>query len=69
MMLNQWKELISAIFPGAQFTLEDGMEHTYGEIGDWTAHTGPDMQSDVVGVYCIGSFCSVGDTEYAATDY
>lgn len=53
--LDQWKDAVRAHALGRnqkiQFTLEDGTGKTYGDIGDWTAHTGPDMQDDVVGVY------------------
>lgn len=54
----QWKEKVLASFPDAQFTQEDGSGKTYGEVGGWTAHTGPDMQADVVGIYSK-DFCSI----------
>lgn len=44
-----WETGVLARFPKAQFTLEDGSGKTYGEAGDWAAHTGPDMQADIVG--------------------
>jgi hypothetical protein len=52
MTLDAWKSAVKEAW-GAKvtFTLEDGTGKTYGEEGDWTAHTGPDMQADVVGVY------------------
>lgn len=49
--LEQWKQKVLGQHPTAEFTLEDGSGVSYGEEGDWTAHTGPDMQADVVGVY------------------
>lgn len=56
----QWKREVLKDHPEARFTKEDGEGSTYGERGDWTAHTGPDMQSDVVGTYSPnGDFASV----------
>lgn len=49
---------VKARFPKVEFTQEDGSGCTYGEIGEWTAAIGPDMQADVVGVY-TETFCSV----------
>lgn len=49
--LQEWQAIIRRRYPTVQFTLEDGTGRTYGELGQWTAHTGPDMQADVVGVY------------------
>ncbi len=49
--LDQWKQETTDAYPTVQFTQEDGSGRTYGEVGDWTAHVGPDMQADVVGVY------------------
>ncbi len=58
--LADWKSLVSKKHPKAKFTKENGSGKTYGEKGDWCAHTGPDMQADVVGVYSLGNeFCSV----------
>lgn len=52
---DDWKGMVLARYPDAAFTLEDGSGRTYGSVGDWTAHIGPDMQSDVVGVYAPSS--------------
>lgn len=49
--LQEWQAIVRRRYPMVQFTLEDGTGRTYGELGQWTAHTGPDMQADVVGVY------------------
>jgi hypothetical protein len=54
--LEQWKAEVLAWNVTAKFTVEppeDDPEsgRTYGEPGDCTAHVGPDMQADVVGVY------------------
>ena len=49
-----WKTLVRCRYPTAQITVEDGTGKTYGEVGDLTAHTGPDMQADVVGTYSPG---------------
>lgn len=46
-----WKAAVLRRYPTARFTVDDGQ--TYGDIGDWTAHVGPDMQADVVGVYVL----------------
>ncbi len=60
--LTDWKAEITRLHPTARFTLETGAGETYGEEGDWTAHTGPDMQADVVGVWCpYGDYVSVWD--------
>jgi hypothetical protein len=56
---TRWKILVREIHPQVQFTQEDGSCKTYGEFGDWTAHTGPDMQADVVGVFTTIGHCSV----------
>ena len=60
MTLDQWKDCVTQHALGrneeVQFTLEDGSGKTYGEPGDWTAHIGPDMQEDVVGVYTADGF-------------
>jgi hypothetical protein len=56
--VSEWQEKVRARFPKAEFTQEDGSGCTYGEIGEWTAATGPDMQADVVGVY-TETFCRV----------
>lgn len=62
---EEWKAAVLAAYPKAQFTEETGAGETYGDIGDWTAHLGPDMQCDECGVYCFdGGFCRVGDVEY-----
>ena len=45
---DQW---YASFVDGVQFTVEDGTGNTYGEEGDVTAHIGPDMQADVVGVW------------------
>jgi hypothetical protein len=59
--LEQWQAVVRESYPNGivQFTVEDGTGRTYGEVGEWTAHIGPDMQEDVVGVYCPGEFCNV----------
>lgn len=49
--LQEWQAIVRRRYPMVQFTLEDGTGRTYGELGQWTAHTGPDMQADVIGVY------------------
>ena len=59
MNLETWKAFVLAAYPKAQFTEEDGSGKTYGDIGDWTAHTGPDMQADVKGVFVPFSHCIV----------
>lgn len=51
MNFDQWRARVLELHPTAQFTLEDGSSKTYGELGGWTAHTGPDMQADVVGIF------------------
>lgn len=56
--VSEWQALVRARFPKADFVQEDGSGCTYGEIGEWTATIGPDMQADVVGVYAE-TFCSV----------
>lgn len=60
--VDQWKQAVLKKHPKATFTKEDGTGKTYGEEGDWTAHTGPDMQADVVGVHSLNNeFSSVWD--------
>lgn len=49
--LDAWKAKVLEHHPRAEFTLEDGTGKTYGDEGQTTAHTGPDMQADVVGCY------------------
>lgn len=71
--LEAWKQKVLAANPGASFTEEDGTGKTYdGETGDWVAHTGPDMQADVVGVYIPGEewgwYLKDGDSFDAVTD-
>lgn len=61
--LVKWKELVLSRFPNATITQEDGRGNTYGDVGDWTAHTGPDMQVDVVGVFTQAGYCSVWDVD------
>lgn len=52
MKVEAWRELVQQHYPTtAQFTQEDGTGNTYGELGDWVAHIGPDMQADIVGVH------------------
>ena len=48
---QRWRQRVLEAHPTAQFTKEDGTGKTYGDVGDWVAHVGPDMQADVVGVY------------------
>lgn len=56
--LEQWKAAVVREYgSNVQFTVEDGFGKTYGDVGNWTAHTGPDMQADVVGCYVPGDFC------------
>jgi hypothetical protein len=60
MDFEAWKSAILAAYPSAKFTQEDGSGNTYGEMKDWTAHTGPDMQADVVGFYTAEEgYCEV----------
>jgi hypothetical protein len=56
--VQEWQSRVLVRFPKATFTKEDGTGLTYGEVGEWTAAIGPDMQADVVGVY-TDMFCSV----------
>jgi hypothetical protein len=60
---EQWKyEITAAHGVGTIFTYEDGSGISYGEPGDWTAHTGPDMQADVVGVFSPeNDYCNFGE--------
>lgn len=68
--LNQWKSKIKDQHPTAKFTLEDGSGKSNGDIGDWTAHLGSDMSSDVVGTFCPGNnFCSVLNQEGEFDEY
>ena len=57
--LRQWEIRVLQSFPEAVFTLETGAGETYGEPGSTTAHTGPDLQADVVGVFVPGDCCWV----------
>ncbi len=73
--VEDWKSEVLKKHPMAKFTKEDGSGKTYGEEGDWTAHTGPDMQADVVGVHAANNgFASVWDrrrkqdVEYSTKD-
>ncbi len=59
MNLAEWKAAVTAKHPSAEFTCEDGSGRSYGDVGEWTAHTGPDMQADVVGVFVPGEFCDI----------
>lgn len=52
MNLLEWALRVEDQHPNAQFTIEDGTHKTYGPVGSITAHIGPDMQADVVGVFC-----------------
>lgn len=56
---EDWKQTVLSHHPTAQFTEETGAGETYGEIGEWVAHIGPDMQADVVGVFTTEGYCSV----------
>lgn len=49
--LKEWQAEVKKQHPNAKFTREDGSGKTYGDQGDWTAHTGNDMQADVVGTF------------------
>ena len=63
--LEQWKSAVKAKYPKAKLTKGGG----YGSAGDWTAHTGPDMQADVVGVVSKeNEFYSIGRQEGTAKD-
>lgn len=66
MTLDEWRTKIMAAHPTAQITRETGAGETYeGEVGDYTAHTGPDMQADVVGGYYYGYRWWVDELEEA----
>ncbi len=56
--VKEWQSIVQARFPKAEFIQEDGSYTTNGDIGEWTAIIGPDVQSDVVGVY-TETFCSI----------
>ncbi len=68
--VQQWKDRVTEEWPEAEFTQEDGSGKTYGDIGEWTAHVGPDMQMDTVGIYSI-EFCNVetADSVAAISDH
>jgi hypothetical protein len=66
--LEKWKAEVKRVHPKAVFTIEDGSGKTYGEKGDWTAHTGKDMQADIVGVY-TNSYCWVSDKDGEFDEY
>ena len=51
MTLEEWKAKLIEDCPAVKFTEETGAGETYGEVGDVTAHIGPDMQADVVGTW------------------
>lgn len=53
--LQAWKHEVTKVYQKAKFTQDTGRGNTYGTKGDWTAHTGPDMQADVVGVYAYST--------------
>jgi hypothetical protein len=59
MTVQRWMELVKSVYPDAKFTLEDGTGLTYGDENDYTAHIGPDMQADVVGVFTTDGYWSV----------
>ena len=56
--VNEWKKEVSKSWPKAKFILEDGNRGTNGDVGEWTAVKGKDMQADVVGVF-TPEFCFV----------
>jgi hypothetical protein len=58
---DAWRRLIVTKYPAVQFTQESGKGETYGEPGDWVAHTGSDMQLDVVGTFVPASHCAIYD--------
>jgi len=51
---EDFDEWIKRLWPEAKIIVETGAGETYGEPGDKTAHIGPDMQADVVGVHNKG---------------
>ncbi len=51
MSFEKWRAEVLKLHKNAKFTYEDGSGPTYGDEGDWAAHTGPDMQADVIGAY------------------
>lgn len=62
--LQEWMSLVSELYSDVQFTEDTGRGETYGEVGDWVAHVGTDMQSDVVGVFVASeNFCRVDRIE------
>ena len=63
--LDQWKSQVKAKYPKVKLTHGGG----YGSSSDWTAHVGPDMQADVVGVFSKeNGFYSIGRQEGKAKD-
>lgn len=48
---KEWLLCIKKLYPHAKITKDDSSGNTYGDHGDITAHIGPDMQSDVVGIF------------------
>ncbi len=48
---SDFRRLVASEHPRAVIVIEDGSGITYVEIGSLTAVIGPDMQSDVVGVF------------------
>ena len=58
---EQWQDDVLRLYPEAGFTIEDGSGLTYGPRGSITAHVGPDMQAEVVGVYDPGEACWIDD--------
>lgn len=51
--LAEWMLVVRNHHDNVEFTHEDGAGSTYGDKGDWTAHVGPEMQDDVVGVFSL----------------
>lgn len=47
----EWMRIALKFYGDASITYEDGSNKTYGDLGSWTVHTGPDMQADVVATY------------------
>lgn len=51
MTFEEWREAILTTYPGAEIIQETGACETYGEVGVWSAFTGPDRQADFVGYW------------------
>jgi hypothetical protein len=60
----EWRAYVLRKYPTAELTLDTGKGETYGEAGSTTAHIGPDMQADVVGVYVPAGVEEATDADY-----